>query len=75
METRVDISNQGKIEGETSHIGETFEGTDDVIRNMQGVQNLGNIQRVTNKFFEVPVVQVLIFASLELFCLKEKQRQ
>ena len=37
------ISQNSKVEGETRQIGETFEGTVDIISNIKRSQDLGNV--------------------------------
>ena len=66
------ISKNSKVEGETRQIDEAFEGTVDRISNIKRSQNLGNVQHMTKKRLKVSILQVLIVASFELFCLKEK---
>ena len=73
MAASIVISQNGKVEGETHRITETLVGTVDIISDIKGSQNLGNVQHVTEKRLEVSILQVLILASLQLFCLKEKQ--
>ena len=69
------ISQNSKVEGEARQIDEAFEGTVDIISNIKRSQNLGNVQHMTKKRLEVSILQVLIVASFELFCLKEKPKQ
>ena len=64
MASRVVIRNS-KIERETLHIVETFNGTIKVFLNMNGGQHLGNIQHMFEEFFEVHVVQVIVLLSFE----------
>ena len=66
------ISQNSKVEGETRQIDEAFEGTVDIISNIKRSQNLGNVQHMTKRRLKVSILQVLIVASFELFCLKEK---
>ena len=74
MAASIVISRQnGKVEGETHPVNETIVGTVHIISNLKRSQNLGNVHAVTKKRLEVSILKVLILASLELFCLKEKQ--
>ena len=69
MGSGIEVGKNGKIEGETRHVGNAGKGTVDIILHTDGGQNLGGIrdQGVVKKFFEVPVVKGFIFASFDLF--------
>ena len=67
------VIRNSKIERETHHIGETSNGTIEVIVNMDGGQHLGNIQHMLEEFLQVHVIQVFIVPSFQLFnTLKKK---
>ena len=60
----------GKIEGEAPNVIKTCEGTIGVIVNQEGSQNLGNIQRVVEKLFQVSILPRFSSYSFELYLKK-----